>query len=73
MLVSKETYEPVHKSGKSPTTLSSIQQESPLQYKINWLIWEKEPKWGENKASSCTHWSNLPYCMDPVVSQTWIP
>ena len=44
MLASKETKEPVHKSGKSPTTLSSLQQGTPLKYKTNWLIPEKKPQ-----------------------------
>ena len=34
MLASKETNEPVHKSGKSPATISSLQQGTPLNYKI---------------------------------------
>ena len=44
MMASKETNEPVHKSGKGPTTLSSLQQVTPLKYKTNWLILEKKPQ-----------------------------
>lgn len=32
---SKETNEPVHKSGKSPTTLASLQKGTLLKFKIN--------------------------------------
>ena len=44
MLASKETNKPVQKSGRSPTTLSSFQQGTPLKYKTNRLIPEKKPQ-----------------------------
>ena len=71
MLASAGTNEPVHKSGKSPTTLSSLQQCTPLKYKTNWLILEKKPQ-TEDKVSGCTHRSDLPYCMELAGSQTSI-
>ena len=73
MLASKETNEPVHRSGRSPTTLSSLQQDTQLKYKTNWLILEKKPQTEGNKVSGCTHWSDLPYCVEPVGSQMSIP
>ena len=72
LLASKETNELVHKSGKRPTTLSSLQQGTPLKNKTNWLIPEKKPQRG-NKVSGCIHWSNSPYWMEPVGSQMSIP
>ena len=42
MLAFKETNEPVHKLHKSPTTLSSHQQGTTLNYRTNQLIPEKK-------------------------------
>ena len=60
--------------GESPAIISSLQQGTPLKYKTNRFIPEnKSPKRRRNKVSGCTHWSDLPYCMEPVSSQMSIP
>ena len=69
MLAYKEKNEPFRKSGKSPTALSSLHQGTQLKYKANWLISGKKKislKRRGNKVSSCTHQSDLPFCMEPV-------
>ena len=59
MLASKETNEPVHKLGKSPTTLPSHQQGTPLKYKINWLIPEKKSQGGKKVPTVHTGMTSL--------------
>ena len=65
--------ERVHKSGESPTALSSLQQNNTsLKYKQTGLFWSKSPKQRENKVSSCIRWSDLPFCVEYIGSQMLI-
>ena len=73
MLAFKETNKLVHKSGKSPRTIFSLQQGTSLKYKTNWLIpEEKAPNRGK-RVSGCTNQSDLPYCTEPISFQMSIP
>ena len=62
------------------TNQVKVQQPFPLSNRVphsntkqTCLFWSKSPKQRENKVSSCTHRSDLPYCMEPVGSYTLIP
>ena len=67
MLGSKETKKPVHKSGKIPTTLSYLQQGTPLKYRIHWLIPKKNPQTEKIKFPARYTGRDLPYCKLPSV------
>lgn len=56
MLAAKETNAPAHKSGKSPTTLSSLQQGTPLKQTG---LFKRKPQMERNKVSGCTQQSDL--------------
>ena len=68
---------------QSPLSLGFSRQEywsglpfpSPIPNKVNWLIPEekKAQRWGGNEVPGCTHWSNLPYHIEPFSSQMLVP
>ena len=64
---SKEADGPVYKSGRGPTTLSSLQKGIPLKFQTNWLILEgkKTLKWRGDKVSSCGHGMTPPTVGSP--------
>ena len=69
MLASKETKEPVHKPGKSSTTLASLQQGTYSNTKQIGILQRKSPKERGNKVYGCRHQSDLPNSMEPASSQ----
>ena len=71
MLTSKETHQPIHKSGKSPTILSSPQWNTP-QNKLAYSWGKKKPKGGEGMQFRAVHTGvTYPTIWSPSAPRCW--